>query len=77
MEGEFEDAETTLRPSASTAMPRTMSEWPFKVRSSRPFLTFHTFSVLSSEAETENRPSRSVVRLNSCTQNRCGAKITD
>ena len=35
----------------------TPSEWPARVRSSRPLSRSHTFSVLSSDAETARRPS--------------------
>jgi hypothetical protein len=44
-------------PSPLNATPLTAAVWPFRVRSSRPLSTSHTFSVLSSDAETARRPS--------------------
>src|SRR5216683_7215667 len=49
------------RPSASTATPHTESVWPWRVGSSRPVSTSHTFSVRSQEAETARRPSSLIV----------------
>ena len=52
-----QDADTARRPSPLNATPLTESVWPWRVRSSRPLSTSHTFSVLSEEAETARRPS--------------------
>jgi hypothetical protein len=49
--------ETARRPFGLIATPRTESEWPCSVRSSRPVSRSHTFSVSSRETETAIGPS--------------------
>ena len=50
-------AETARCPSAVTATAVTAFVWPDRVRSARPLLNSHTFSVLSADPEITHLPS--------------------